>query len=374
MARFARWCRRACLRPLDLAGSTGVRASLILASILAAPAYGALELPVQPDLLTSEMKDWVARKVPTQANELTQLQRLLEALQRDEDGPKLRYREGYTGTAQEAFETGVVNCLSFSQLVVALARELGVEAFYMDVRQFEQFTREGDLVVVAGHMTAGFDEGLERRILEFSVGPDVEYRDAVRITDATARAYYHSNRGAEHLQEGEIKLAIEWLAAATKVDPTLPDAWANLGVALRRDGQLKEAEAAYRHSIALDPNFFPGYQNLVALFRLRGGGDEAADLLLEVLGRQSTRNPFVYLAVGDLAMDQGDWEGARRFYRRARRLRRSDPDLLAALGQANFELGDLRKATKLLSVALEKDPGNLRAKRLERSLASNSGG
>ncbi len=349
-------------------------AGLVLAAILAAPAYGDLGLPAQPDLLTPEMKDWVVRKVPTHTSELAQLHRLLEALQRDKDGPQLRYREGYTGTAKEAFESGVVNCLSFSQLVVAMARELGVDAFYMDVRQFEQFTKEGDLVVVAGHMTAGFDEGLERRILEFSVGPDVEYRDAVRITDATARAYYHSNRGAEYLQAGEIKLAIEWLTAATKVDPTLPDGWANLGVALRRDGQLTEAEAAYRHSIALDPDFFPGYQNLVALFRLRGGGDEAADLLLELLGRQSTKNPFVYLAVGDLAMGHGDWEGARKFYRQARRLRRADPDFLSALGQANFQLGDLRKAAKLLSAALKKDPENPRAKRLERSLKRSSDG
>ncbi|MCP4204792.1 MAG: tetratricopeptide repeat protein [bacterium] len=346
---------------------------LFLAPILAGPARAALDLPVRPDVLSQEMKDWLARKIPRHANELTQLSRLLEALQRDQDGPRLRYREGYTGTAQEAFETGEGNCLSFSQVVVAMARELGVRAFYMDVRQFEEFTKEGDLVIVAGHMTAGFDEGIERRILEFSVGPDVEYRNAVRISDETARAYYHSNRGAEHLQAGEIELALEWLEAATQVDPNLPDAWANYGVALRRNGQLREAEAAYRRAVELDPNFFPGYQNLVALYRMRGDGD-AAKLLLEVLGRQTTRNPFVYLAVGDLSMDQGDWEGARQFYRQGRRLRRSDPDLLAALGEANLRLGDLEKAEKLLNKALKKDPENERAKRLQGALERTSGG
>lgn len=334
---------------------------------------GGLDLPVQPDLLSQSMKDWLARAVPTHTNELTQLLRLLEALQRDDDGPRLHYQEGFTGTAQEVFETGAVNCLSFSQIVVAMARELGVEAFYMDVRQFEQFTKEGDLVVVAGHMTAGFDQGVERRILEFSVGPEVKYRDAVRIEDARAHAYYHSNRGAEHLQAGEVKLAIEWLRAATDVDPALPDAWANLGVALRRDGQLQEAEAAYRLSVELDPDFFPGYQNLVALYQLRGEPD-AADLLLEVLGRRSTRNPFVYLAVGDLSMGRGDWHSARRFYRRGWRLRRSDPDLSSALGRAHLKLGDRGKAEKLLRKALERDPENLRAKRLQRALEEASDG
>lgn len=346
--------------------------ALLLVPVLANPASAELDLPVRPDVLSQEMKDWVARKIPTHTNRLTLMLRLLEALQRDQDGPQLRYREGYTGTAQEAFESGAVNCLSFSEVVVAMARELGIEAFYMDVRQFEEYTKEGDLVVVAGHMTAGFDEGIERRILEFSVGPDVEYRDAVRIRDATAQAYYHSNRGAEHLQAGEIKLAVEWLRAATEVDPDLPDAWANFGVALRRDGQLREAEAAYRRSVELDPDFFPGYQNLVALYRMRGDGD-AAKLLLEVLGRQTTRNPFVYLAVGDLSMGQGDWEGARQFYRRGRRLRRSDPDLLSALGEAHRKLGDLEKAEKLLRKALAEEPDNRRAKRLQRALRGTSG-
>lgn len=326
-----------------------------------------VELPVQPDVLSQEMKDWLARTVPQKANELTQLQTLLRALQKDPEGPRLEYREGFTGTAREAFESGTVNCLSFSQIVVGMARELGIEAFYMDVRQFEEFTKEGDLVVVAGHMTAGFDQGIERRVLEFSVGPDVEYRNAVRISDATARAYFHSNRGAEHLQAGEVDRALEWFEAGAEVDPTLPDLWANLGVALRRKGEFARAEAAYRRAIELDPEFFPAYQNLVALYRMRGEPG-AGELLLDLLNRKSSRNPFIYLAVGDLSMESGDPARALRFYQRGRRLRRSDPDFLAALGIAHFELGDQDKAARLLSKALARDPENPRAQSLRKKL------
>jgi Flp pilus assembly protein TadD len=345
----------------------------LLVPVWAQSAHAELELPLQPDVLSQEMREWLARKVNNNSTDLTRLARLLEALQRDSDGPRLRYREGHTGTAQEVFESGEVNCLSFSQIVVAMARELGVDAFYMDVRQFERFTKEGDLVVVAGHMTAGFDAGIERRILEFAVGPDIEYRNAVRISDATASAYYHSNRGAELLQEGELKLAIAWLRAALEVDPTLPDAWANLGVALRRDGKPEEAETAYRRSIELDPEFLPGYQNLVALYSLRGDVD-AASVLLEFLEHQKTRNPFLYLAIGDLSKKQGDWEGARLFYRKGRRLRRSDPDLLSALGEVHLQLGDLGKAGKLMRKALGKDPENVRARNLQRALEAASAG
>ena len=91
-----------------------------------ATSLAAASPPVQVDVLTQEMKDWLHSKIPPGLNHLAKLQRLLQALQRDKDGPRLRYQEGYTATAEEAFATGEVNCLAYSQLVVTMARELGV--------------------------------------------------------------------------------------------------------------------------------------------------------------------------------------------------------------------------------------------------------
>ncbi|MFQ5527393.1 MAG: tetratricopeptide repeat protein [Thermoanaerobaculia bacterium] len=328
-----------------------------------AEAVGSLQLPVEPDRLDRETMDWVHSAVPDNLSQFDRVARILRALQHDKDGPRVRYEEGFTGTAQEAFDTGIVNCLSFSQLVVAMAREVGVEAFYMDVRKFQRFTKDGDLVIVAGHMTAGFDKGPERVILEFSVGPQVNYRDAVKISDETARAYYHSNRGAESLQAGDLVLAAEWLETATRLDPELPDAWVNLGVVLRRQGDIEAAESAYRRAIRLDGEFFPAYQNLAALYRLRGDADSAARMLTLLERRQPT-NPFIYLALGDLSLERGDLEDARRFYRRGRRLRRGEPDLLAALGEVALAMGKVEEAERWLAKGQKRGSDNPRVRRL----------
>ncbi len=346
---------------------------IALVAATGAAASEGLALPVDPDVLNAETVSWLRDKVPDEAGQFSKLSRILEALQRDPDGPRVRYQEGYTGTAQEAFDTGQVNCLSFSQLVVAMARELGVEAFYMDIRKFQRYTKEGDLIIVAGHTTAGFDKGPERVILEFSVGPQVNYREAVRISDATARAYYHSNRGAETLQAGDLDGAAEWLQAAVELDPGLPDAWVNLGVALRRQGEPRKAEEVYRRAIALDSEFFPAYQNLAALFRLRGDTD-GATRLLEILERQRTRNPFVYLALGDLSLEQGNLEDAGRFFKRGRRLRRRDPDLLAALGEVALAAGGLAEARRWLSRGRRASPENARVQRLANAIERASEG
>lgn len=322
-----------------------------------------IEIPSRPDRLSEETLEWVRSKVSKDLTQFGRVTKILDILQHDHDGPRVRYQEGFTGTAQEAFDSGVVNCLSFSQLVVRMAREVDVDAFYMDVRRFRRYTKEGDLVIVAGHMTAGFDKGPERVILEFAVGPQVDYREAVKISDATARAYYLSNRGAENLQAGEVEVAIEWLRAAVAQDPELPDAWVNLGVALRRQGVEAEAEAMYRQAITLDSEFFPAYQNLAALYRLRGDTD-TADRMLRLLERRQPRNPFIYLALGDLSLGRGDLEDARRFFRRGRRLSRGEPDLLAALGEVALASGDVQEAERWLSKGRKRQPDNARVVRL----------
>ncbi len=330
------------------------------------------ELPIRPDMVTAEMSAWAAGVVPSGLRSFDRLALLLKALQYDPTGPRIRYVEGHTATAEEAFGHGRINCLAYSHLVVALARELEIDAFYMDVSDRETYRKEGDLVIVAGHVTVGFDDGPDRRILEFQVGPDVDYRRAERITDAMARAYYHSNRGAELLRDGDAARALPWLEAAVELEPELPDAWVNLGVAARRLGQPDRAESAYRRAIEVEDDFLPAYQNLAALYHLRGDRQGATELL-DLLDRFKTKNPFVYLALGDLSFERGALDEAERFYRRGRRLGKKEPELMVALGGVAAARGDLERARVWLDRALEQDPENSRVRRFEERLATASG-
>ena len=175
------------------------------------------------------------------------------------DGLALRYEAGVTRTGQEAFASRSANCLGFTSLFVGMARELGVAAYYLEIGDVEKFERAGSLVVESGHVTAAYGAGDMLRILEFAPLAEPTYRHPHRISDLTAMALFHSNRGAEMLETGSDAEALRWLRQAVRLDHDLGRAWINLGVALRRSGDAAGAEAAYRRALEADPAAVAAY-------------------------------------------------------------------------------------------------------------------
>ena len=368
-----RWLRivapwLACLG-LGLAGcvtTTGERAAITdLDSQLEVAGFSADEIVV-PDRLTPEMVEWMHRRMSGADTMQERLRELLSALEYDKE-LDLEYEEGFTGTAAEVFESGKFNCLSFSHLFVGMARELGADAYYMRVNDIERYRREGDLVVVSGHVTAGYSHGGELEVLEFTVGPEVDYHKARPIPDITAIAMYYSNRGAELLRERKYEEARTWLATATRLDPSLSDAWINLGVVLRRTGDLDGAEAAYLKAVEAEPDALSAYHNLSGLYRVRGDEDAGREVL-RLLDRRDNRNPFIYLALGDDSLALGHVDEAERFFRRALNLSTERAEARAAMGQVALAKGDIRQAREWLAKARRLDTENSRVIDLGRQL------
>jgi Flp pilus assembly protein TadD len=326
---------------------------------------------VVPFEVTDEMRAWVHAQVPRAGAPEQRLERLLGAIV-DPARLGLTYEGGTTKTAREAFTARKANCLAFTSLFVGLARELGIPAFYLGVDDVERFEREGDLLVISGHVSAGFGLGGGKiKILEFANAPKADYRHVRRLGDLTAIALYHSNHGAELLRAGRMGEALPWLRKAVEIDPELGDAWVDLGVGLRRAGDLEGAEAAYRRALEVSPEGAAAYQNLSVLLRLRGHPQEADDLLA-LSTRASGQNPFSYLALGDLSLSHGRMDEARRFYKRAMRLNPDDPEAYAALGLVALSGGDRREAAKWLRKAAARNKGNERVRRLESGLAEKA--
>ena len=326
---------------------------------------------VVPFEITDEMRTWVHARVTSAGDPEQRLDRLLAAIV-GPSGLALSYEGGSTNTAREAFAARTANCLGFTSLFVGLARELGIPAFYLGVDDVERFEREGDLLVISGHVSAGFDlGGGKTKILEFANAPKADYHHVRRLSDLTAIALYHSNHGAELLRAGHKDEALPWLRKAVEIDPELGDAWVDLGVGLRRSGDLAGAEAAYRKALEVNPQGAAAYQNLSVLLRLRGHPQEADDLLA-LSTRASGQNPFSYLALGDLSLSHGRLDEARRFYRRAMWLNRDDPEPYAALGLVALAGGDRREAAKWLRKAAARDKKNERVRRLESGLAAKT--
>lgn len=321
---------------------------------------------VLPYEVTPEMRQWVHEEVPATGSPRSQLVTLLDRLLAD-DGLAVRYESGFTPTAAESFHMHTANCLSFTHLYVGLAREMGLDAYYLDVTHAERFEKDRDLIVLSGHVTAGYGVPTDPLVLEYNVGPDADYRYLRKIGDLRAVAMYYSNRGAEQLRAGDLASSIEWLRTAVTLDPELAEAWVNYGVALRRTGDQEAAEEAYRKALEVDPQTLSAYQNLATLMRLEGRGAEADDLN-RVAERLGDRNPFNYLNLGDLNLRRGEVEEAERFYRKALSLYGDLAEPYAAMGILAYHLDRPEEARKWLRRALRKDPDNPRARALARRL------
>ncbi len=323
---------------------------------------------VIPFEITDEMRVWARAQIPEGTPEEERLDKLLAAML-DPANLQLQYEAGRTVTAQEAFQNRKANCLAFTSLFVGMARELGIPVYYLDVEDVERFEKDGDLMVVSGHVSAGFSIGGGKvKILDFSPSGMPAYRRVYQVSDLRAVALYYSNRGAESLRAGNSVEALTWLRKAVEIDPGFGGGWVNLGVARRRAGDTPGAEAAYRRALEADPQTASAYSNLASLLRARGE-DAEAERLLAIAANVDRRNPFSYIALGDLSLAQGRLEEARRFYRQALRLHQQDAEAYAALGLVALAAGDQGEARKWLRRAESMDRENGRVRQLGGRLA-----
>lgn len=329
------------------------------------------DLLIWPWELGARLRGWLARQAvgrPPAERLQVAFHQLLEP-----GGRGLEYDPAVTGTADEVFASGRANCLGFTLLFVGIARQLGVEAGFFRADRGESYRREGDLIVISEHITAGYTAGGEERVVEFTLTPEVDYRRASRISDLTAWALFYSNRGAEALREGDPGEAVRWLEVAVRLDPQEASAWTNLGVARRRLGELAAAETVYRRAIEVDPDHLPAYLNLSGVLRLRGDGD-ASQEIVGLLDRGSQRNPYAYLVLGDASLEEGRLEDAARYYRRAVRLGRDKAEPRAAMGLWALSRGDERRARRWLRRARRLDASEQRTVRLEKMLRPTTPG
>ena len=317
----------------------------------------------------ANLRDWVSRQAvgrrPAERLRVA-FHQLLAA-----GGHAMQYQPNVTGTADEVFASGHANCLGFALLFVGVARELGVESSFYRVDEVQSYRREGDLIYVSEHITAGYRAEGEVHVVEFTLSPDVDYGRAYEISDLTAMALFYSNRGAEALRGGDPGEAVRWLEVAVRLDESEASAWTNLGVARRRLGELDRAETVYRRAIDIDPEHLAAYLNLSSVLRLRGEPDAAREIM-RLLDRGDNRNPYAYLALGDASLEEDRVDDAKRYYRRAVRLGRGDAEPRAAMGLWALRGGDEAKARRWLRRARRIDALDERTLRLEKKLAESS--
>jgi Flp pilus assembly protein TadD len=348
-------------------------AAAVVSGVQASAPHAAPADPVAPDRPTPEMVAWARARVPARGTDDAIVDALLDALsdrfraEHERGGPP-----GGTGTASEVFATGRYNCLSLALLVVPLARELGVDAHYVRIRDLRTPVDLGGTVVVAGHVAAAVGAPGRARVVDPVPATDDERRVAVSIPDAEAVALYHVNRGAEATLAGAPAEALAWFDLADEVWPDLPETWVDRGVALARSGRASDALDAWRAAVAVDPWHGPAWRNLARA--LAAAGDpEGARATLTALSGEVRRDPHTRLALGDAWAQVGELDRARRAYRGAAFAGGASAAVRAARGELALASGDPGRAARWLRRAERVDPSHPRVATLRRRLPPAGG-
>ena len=322
-----------------------------------------------PIAITPEIKAAAEMFSGVGGGTIEQLQRMQSALF-DTLRFTFDYEAGLTETAAEALAAGRGNCVSFTNLFIAMARSRGllVKAGYVETGATSE--RHGDLIFVTAHVVAVYPLHFRYVVFDFyKTGNDHSTRIRL-LDDFELAALYLNNRAVEALRAGDYALAEARLTAVLKLAPEFAAGHGNIGVILRRRGDIPGALDAYRRALALEPRNQSILGNLAALYTGLGRDREANAALK--LADLSIATPYTILARGDLEAADGRIDEALRYYRRAARLDPKIPDPQVSIARLARAAGRLDEARHAAERAFKLDPENVEAKAILDALAKDA--
>jgi len=301
--------------------------------------------------LNPEMLAFLDDNVDRSKSDYTRLRQLLYALMGG-DRFQLIY-DDRTRTAEETFRDRRGNCLSFTNLFVAMARNLGLDASYQEVEIPPDWSLAGQSFVLSKHVNVYLRLSHDlTRIVDFNTYDfNTTYEHHV-ISDERARAHYYNNIGAELMLNGETPGAFANLRASIGEDPNFSPAWINLGTLYRREAYRAYAEAAFQQALKVEPHSLVAMSNLANLYEEAGLIGLAADYQ-ERVETHRMRNPYYRYFLANEAFTNGDYAAAIEHLKYAIREREEDPRFYSLISLSYLMSGDRAEAGRWMRRAEE---------------------
>ncbi len=258
----------------------------------------------------------------------------------DDDKLGLRYDPRATFTASSTFENSIGNCLSFSFLYYALAREIGLDVRFQEVEVLPQWTLGDDeLFIESKHVNVRVNMPGNRDLVvdidEVEPARQLEHR---LLDEDYVVSLYYSNVGVERLLEKNLQEALKYFVKALHIDYDNSAHWTNLGVLYRRAGLDDYAEKAYYVALSYNKDDKAALSNLAHLYH--DAGDEArSEYFSDLVKRYHDKNPYYFYSEARENILDGDLEEALKNINKA--IKRKDNvalfyelkgDILAHLG------------------------------------------
>jgi|GEM_PF-601810 len=316
-----------------------------------------------PLQVSEEMRQALGKVVASgdPRDQLAQIQRYLF----DDDKFPFSYDARGTYTAQQTFERRSGNCVSFTNLFIALGRTLGIHLQPALILRGD-VEKEDNLVVINTHLIALYAHADGIIMYDFAEQREEPIKGLSILDDLWLTAIFLNNRGVDDLRDGDYEASIRQLTLATRLAPAFTAAYGNLGVAHRLAGNPEEALATYRRALEIESRSPTILNNLASLYRSQGreaearAALEAADL--------SNASPYLLITRGDLAVAQGDPARALKYYKRARRANPRLPGPWLAIARLQLRRNNVEAARRALERAQELAPESQEIQKLGESV------
>ncbi len=301
--------------------------------------------------LDVDMVRFIAENVDMRDAEHTRLRHLLDAVI---TGGHLdvAYDER-TYTAAETFHLHQANCLSYTNMFVALGRAAGLKVNFQEVDIPPDWTQSGDILVLNRHVNAlvsatnGKDQVVDFNMADFRASYDRRV-----ISDTRGMAHYYSNMGVERLQAADRVTSLRYFRKAIQQDAGFAPAWINLGILYLRAGAPDFARASWWHALTLAPGDPVAMSNLERQYRQQGNVVMAEDLRRRI-EHYRMQNPYYRFYLAQQAFDNSDYDTAIGHLKFAVQAKKNDDRFLALLGLSYLRRGDPEAARLWIARAAE---------------------
>lgn len=258
-------------------------------------------------------------------------------------GLGMQYRHDANLTVAESYHTRDANCLSFTMLFIALAREAKLNAYAQEVKESLVWRQEENLLYGTGHINAGVRIGGDYYTIDVGRDEVIARYKPKPVADQQLLISFYNNRAADLMAQGDTSNAFRYLQASLAINHYYASTWNNLGVLQLRMGDTDAAEHAYTRALKLEPMKADALFNMVNLYKSKGESHLEASFQRR-LHRVQQRDPYYQFMLGTQREDQGDYQGALDYYQRAIHLYGSEHRFYFGLARAYLHLGNAHAA------------------------------
>lgn len=245
--------------------------------------------------LSPEMEAFLDEGITGPAFDINRFARLMKKL-KHAGFFKDRYQGDATYSASQTFALRKGNCMGYTNLFVALARGIGLDARFQLVENRPVWDVEGGYLVRNNHINVVIDKvsipGRTDTTIEVdfnNVQQGLLRATSEIISDEFAESLFYANLAMDAFAEGDAHSAFSLLKRAIMIAPENKMLWNNLGVLYLSSEQPQLAERAYDQALAIDRRDKTALSGMVVALRSQQRLAEADVLAKRIKRYQAKR-------------------------------------------------------------------------------------